>query len=160
MDRDLLWNCRILFYVITKMGRNPIGIAKKLGRDLLLNCKILSSSIIAILPAPIIAYRLSQIDLGSSGSPWATSGVGWADLCSIWGPTVQYPICARSGLDWPLLIRLINLLHPIRSDCCAMNTLFYWFFRGSRESASVSDYTFSWKYLIEMLVDKAEIIPI
>ena len=87
MGRDLLWNCRILFYVITEMGRNLIGIAKKLGRDLLLNCKILSSNIIAILPAPIIAYRLSQIDLGSSGSPWAT---GWADLCSIWGLTAQF----------------------------------------------------------------------
>ena len=118
MGRDLLWNCRNLFYVITKMGRNPIGIAKKLGRDLLFNCKILSSSIIAILSAAILAYRLSQIDLGSSAtkngseSYWNCKKTWSGSALELQNSIFQYncnPTCAdncipiianRSGVIW------------------------------------------------------------
>ena len=134
-----------------------LELQQKLGRDLVLNCKILSSNIIAILSALLHTdYRKSI--WGHLARLGLHQGVGRSVLNL--GSDSAVPDRARYGLGWPLFIRRMNLLHPIRSDRCVMNTLFYWFFRGSRESANVSDYTFSWKYLIEMLLDKAEIIPI
>ena len=53
-----------------------------------------------------------QSDLGSPGSLWATSWVGWAHLCSRWVPTAKYPIWARSGLDRPLCNPFLQSLAP------------------------------------------------